>query len=230
MSSSIELPTARPRSTRVTPVVPKRVWAAVSGTKTSLPSASGSGPSPSTMPTIRYVLRPAEALPLSEIESPSRKFSWSAKVCVIRADCRSPAVSNPPAANGMSCSLGSRTGSMPSTVTGAGRLRGEVWPTRAARYVLRSRAGAATDTPAVWAITSTVAWLSPCSSRAPTRRSARPISSAAALSTAASIVTPAESAAKRTATPRAIPAVVRKLRILRAPRLLQASDERRRTG
>jgi hypothetical protein len=41
---------------------------------------------------------------------------------------------------------------------------------------------------------------------------------------------PAESEAKRTATPRAMPAVVRKLRILRAPRLRQASDERRRTG
>jgi hypothetical protein len=52
--------------------------------------------------------------------------------------------------------LGSATGSMPSTVTGAGSPRG-VWFGLAARYVLRSSAGAATATPAVWAITSTVA-------------------------------------------------------------------------
>ena len=130
----------------------------------------------------------------------------------------------------MSWSAGSRTGSMPSTVTGAGSLAEAVWLGLAARYVFRSRAGAATETPAACSATSTAAGLRPRSSRASTRRSARPISSAAARSTAASIVAPAESEANSTATPRATPAIVRKLRSGRAPRLRQASDERRRTG
>ena len=95
---------------------------------------------------------------------------------------------------------------------------------------MRSRAGAATATPGARSITPTVSGVSPCSWKASTRRSAWPISSAAARSTAASIVAPAESEAKRTATPRAMPAVVKNVRILRAPRLRQASDEMRRTG
>jgi hypothetical protein len=44
------------------------------------------------------------------------------------------------------------------------------------------------------------------------------------------MVAPADKEAKRTATPNAMPTMVRKLRILRAARLRQANDERRRTG
>ena len=67
------------RSTRVTPVISKRAWAEASGTITSRPAASGTEPSPDTMPTIEKAAGPVLP-PLSVIgvgrgqEPPAREW------------------------------------------------------------------------------------------------------------------------------------------------------------
>ena len=205
----------------------RRRCAVRSGTMTVRPSRPTDGPSPATIPTTCERDGPFGA-GLDVTSEPTARASSAASRSVMTTSKASGPWRATPDVSGNSRTLASSTGSMPSTVTGTGSTFGSSMS--AARYVRRSRAGAATTTPERCRSPRRSPPTGPASPNATTRRSARPTTSRTVRSIDASIPASVASDANRTPTPRAIPMIDSPVRPRRAPRLRQASDVRPPTG
>ena len=192
-------------------------WAVAIGRMTVRPDEPSAGPSPARIP-VTGTLSGAPA-PRMDSSEPRSRPSVAARRSVTRAPVSPVAGSGSPRTTTRSRTRGSRAGSIPRTVTGSvtiGRPGAEPMNDR------RSIAGAVRATPGTASSACRVASDSPVSANAATRRSARPARDATVRSIEASSPAPVARAATSTATPIAIPKIVRTLRAGRATSPRQA--------